>query len=159
MRGRDRTACASELATAGTDASTSVACMAARTVLAVAALVRDGRVLLVHRRPSRRWYPDCWDLVGGHVERGESPHEAVRRECLEELGIRIHDPRPIAMEVGDPTLDVHAFLVTRWDGDPANVAPEEHDDLGWFQPRDLPDLEMAHPASVPRIQSAIRGAD
>jgi 8-oxo-dGTP pyrophosphatase MutT (NUDIX family) len=132
--------------------------MAARTVLSVAALVRNGRVLLVHRRPSRRWYPDCWDLVGGHVERGESPQAAVRRECLEELGIRIHDPRPIPMEVSDPTLDVHAFLVTRWDGEPVNVAPEEHDDLRWFQPRDLPDLEMAHPTSVPSILSAIRGA-
>lgn len=133
--------------------------MAARTLLSVAALVRDGRVLLVHRRPSRRWYPDCWDLVGGHVERGESPQAAVRRECLEELGIRIHDPRPIPMEVSDPTLDLHAFLVTRWGGEPVNVAPEEHDDLRWFQPSDLPALEMAHPSSVPNILSAIRGAD
>jgi hypothetical protein len=28
-------------------------------------LVRDGLVLLVHRHPSRRWYPGCWDLAGG----------------------------------------------------------------------------------------------
>lgn len=133
--------------------------MAAKTLLSVAALVRDGRVLLAHRRPSRRWYPDCWDLVGGHVERGESPLAAVRRECLEELGIRIHDPRLIPMEVSDPTLEVHAFLVTRWDGEPVNVAPEEHDDLRWFQPRDLPALGLAHPSSVPSILSAIRGAD
>ncbi|MCP3422453.1 NUDIX domain-containing protein [Nocardioides pinisoli] len=101
----------------------------------------------------------CREEGGGHVERGESPHAAVRRECLEELGIRIHDPRPIPMEVSDPTLDVHAFLVTRWDGEPVNVAPEEHDDLRWFEPRDLPALEMAHPSSVPNILSAIRGAD
>ena len=35
----------------------------------VTALLRDGnRVLLCHRSPRRRWYPDVWDLPGGHVE-------------------------------------------------------------------------------------------
>ena len=71
--------------------------MVARIPIAVAALVRDGLVLLVHRHPSRRWYPDCWDLVGGHVESGESHRQAVSRECLEELGVRVHDPLLIPM--------------------------------------------------------------
>jgi 8-oxo-dGTP pyrophosphatase MutT (NUDIX family) len=48
--------------------------------IAVEALVRDGLVLLGHRHPSRPVYPDYWDLVGGHVEAGESPHQAVTRE-------------------------------------------------------------------------------
>lgn len=129
--------------------------MVARTPIAVAALVRDGLVLLVHRHPSRRWYPDRWDLVGGHVEPGELPHQAVRRECLEELGVHIHDPRPMEMAVSDPTLDMRAFLVTRWDGEPVNAAPEEHDDLRWFRPGDLADVELAHPASLSSILSAM----
>jgi 8-oxo-dGTP pyrophosphatase MutT (NUDIX family) len=57
--------------------------MTARIPIAAAALVRDGRVLLAHRHPARRWYPDCWDLVGGHIEPGESPVHAVTRECRE----------------------------------------------------------------------------
>ena len=130
--------------------------MAPRIPISVAALVRDGLVLLAHRHPSRRWYPDCWDLVGGHIEPGELPHRAVSRECLEELGVHIHDPLPIPMAVGDPTLDVHAFLVTRWDGDPVNVAQEEHDELRWFRPSDLADLKLAHPASLSSILSAVQ---
>jgi 8-oxo-dGTP diphosphatase len=129
--------------------------MAARIPIAVAALVRDGRVLLVHRHPSRRWYPDCWDLVGGHVEPGELPHLAVRRECLEELGVHIHDPRPMPLAVGDPSLDVRAFLVTRWDGEPVNAAPDEHDDLRWFRPGDLADVTLAHPAGLSSILGAM----
>jgi 8-oxo-dGTP pyrophosphatase MutT (NUDIX family) len=132
--------------------------MTAQTPLALAALVRDGLVLLVHRHPSRQWYPDCWDLVGGHVERGELPHQAVNRECLEELGIHIHDPRPIPMTVSDPALDMHAFVVTRWDGEPVNAAPEEHDDLRWFPPGDLASLKMAHPAGLSSILNAIQVA-
>lgn len=132
--------------------------MTTRTSIAVAALVRDGLVLLVHRHPSRRWYPDCWDLVGGHVEEGELPHEAVRRECLEELGVGVHGPRPIPMSISDATLDLHAFLVTRWDGEPVNAAPDEHDDLRWFRPGDLAGLTLAHPTGLPSLLSAVRAA-
>lgn len=132
--------------------------MVARIPIAVAALVRDGQVLLVHRHPSRQWYPDCWDLVGGHVEIGESPQEAVIRECLEELGVRVHDPTPIPMTFNDLTLDVHAFLVTRWDGEPVNTAPDEHDDLRWFSPTELAGLKLADPASLSGILSALEVA-
>lgn len=132
--------------------------MVARILIAVAALVRDGQVLLVHRHPSRKWYPDCWDLVGGHVETDESPHQAVIRECLEELDVRVHDPMPIPMTFNDATLDVHAFLVTRWDGEPANTAPDEHDDLRWISPTQLAGLKLADPASLSSILSALDGA-
>lgn len=81
--------------------------------IAVAALVRDGRVLMAHRHPQRRWYPDCWDPVGGHVEAGETPEQAVIRECDEELSIRILDPRPMTMNSTDPAIEMHAFVVRR----------------------------------------------
>ena len=51
--------------------------MVVQIPIAVAALVLDGQVLLVHRHPSREWCPDCWDLVGGHIETSESSHEAA----------------------------------------------------------------------------------
>ncbi|WP_328328447.1 NUDIX hydrolase [Kribbella sp. NBC_00382] len=133
--------------------------MVARIQIAVAVLVRDGLVLLVHRHPSRRWYPDSWSFsAGGHVETGELPHQAVTRECLEELGVQVHDPVPVPMTINDPTLDVQAFLITHWDGEPFNAAPEEHDDLRWYRPSDLADLKMAHPESLPTLLNAIQTA-
>ncbi len=62
------------------------------------------------------------------------------------------------MTVTDPTLDVHAFLVTRWEGEPVNAAPEEHDDVRWFRPSDLAGLNLAHPASLSSILSAVQVA-
>ncbi|TDU89570.1 ADP-ribose pyrophosphatase YjhB (NUDIX family) [Kribbella voronezhensis] len=126
--------------------------------ISVAALVRDGLVLLAHRHPSRRWYPDCWDLVGGHVEPGELPHQAVSRECLEELRVHIHDPVRIEMTITDPNLDLHAFVVTRWDGEPVNAEPDEHDDLQWFRPSDLGDLKLAHPTGLASLLNAVQVA-
>ena len=62
------------------------------------------------------------------------------------------------MSFNDPTLDVHAFLVTRWDGEPANTAPREHDDLRWFRPPELAGLKLADPAALSSILSAVRVA-
>ena len=126
--------------------------------IATAALVRHGRVLMLHRHALRQAYPDCWCLVGGHVESRELPHQAVSRECLEELGVRIHNPQPIPMTVSDPHLEMHGFLVTDWVGEPVNAAPEEHDDLRWFRPSDLAAVRTAHPESLSSILSAVRVA-
>lgn len=38
-------------------------------------------------------YGDCsWGLPGGALEPGETIHEALKRECIEELGIEISSP-------------------------------------------------------------------
>ena len=47
-------------------------------------LVRDGKVLLVNHRKLKRWLP-----VGGHIEAGEDPTQALRREVREEVGLDI----------------------------------------------------------------------
>jgi len=113
--------------------------------IALAALVRNGKVLLGHRHPARRWYPDCWDLIGGHIEAGESPDQAVRRECREEIAVEVSDLQLLDVHLDDPVLVPHAFLVTAWVGRPTNAAPDEHDALGWFTARDLPGLRLADP--------------
>ncbi len=62
------------------------------------------------------------------------------------------------MRVSDPSLNVYAFLVTSWQGEPVNAAPEEHDQLRWFRPCELADLEMAHPAGLSSILRAVHVA-
>lgn len=46
----------------------------------------DGRVFAQRRSPHRKTFPGCWDLVGGHVEPGETPLQALGREVFEETG-------------------------------------------------------------------------
>jgi len=78
---------------------------AARAVI----LDDDGRVLLV--RFDFPGEPPVWATVGGGVEPGETPEEAIRRELLEEAGLD-------EVELG-PRLwtRTHVFeLGVRWDG-------------------------------------------
>ena len=58
------------------------------------------QALLCHRSPDRAWYPDVWDLPGGHVEAGET--RAMRScESCEELDI-VADRAPGASSLRVP---------------------------------------------------------
>jgi len=126
----------------------------------VGALVRDDRVLLAHRRPDKRAYPNVWDLPGGVMEPGETELDALTRELDEELGVQIvtgsasHLCRVAAGPSGEPAL-LSAWLVRDWHGTPANAAPEEHDDIGWFTVEEFP--PPGHPLLRAALADAMRG--
>ncbi len=126
-----------------------------------AALVRDGRVLLVHRTPDRHAYPSVWDLPGGHVEPGETELAALTRELREELGVQIAAGSAIPLcrleaGGGEESLRLSAWLLGEWLGTPTNLAPDEHDDIRWFGPEELPPL--AHELVGTALVEAMRGA-
>lgn len=53
------------------------------------------RVLLAH---NAAWREGFWSVLAGFVEAGEAPDRAVRREVLEEVGIRVRDVRYVASQ-------------------------------------------------------------
>ena len=113
-------------------------------------------MLLCHRSARRRWYPDVWDLPGGHIEAGELPGQALVRELREELGVEIAAPTgPPLREVHGETFHLRVWLVETWTGAPANAAPDEHDALGWFGASDLADLRLAHGSYPAMITEAL----
>jgi 8-oxo-dGTP diphosphatase len=106
--------------------------------------VRHGRVLLCHRSPDRGWYPNVWDLPGGHVEPGEAAVDGLVRELREELGIVVQPPTRPAFSVIETTdVVMQVWLVTEWIGEVENAAPDEHDELAWYAATDLDDLRLA----------------
>jgi 8-oxo-dGTP diphosphatase len=128
----------------------------------VGALVREGRVLLAYRSPNKHAYPGVWDLPGGLVEASESELGALARELHEELGVQIAVGsasrlcRLIARPAREP-VRLSAWLLREWQGTPANVAPEEHDDIGWFDLEELPPLahELVRTALVDAMRSQL----
>jgi len=56
-----------------------------KTDLVVAGyIIHDNKVLLIHHKKLSLWLP-----VGGHIEKDETPDEAMVREAKEEVGIDI----------------------------------------------------------------------
>ncbi len=62
---------------------------APRRVSVVAALIEDGDRLLIQQRPAHGERGNLWEFPGGKREPGETDHQALARECREELGIDV----------------------------------------------------------------------
>jgi 8-oxo-dGTP diphosphatase len=119
-------------------------------------MIKDCRILLCHRSADRQWYPDVWDLPGGHVEFGESPSEALRRELAEELGVSVHSLSHPLGRLCTPEFEMDIWQVTGWHGTPANLAPEEHDAIAWFTAEELTSLEVAHGSYLPLLRTVLK---
>jgi len=126
-----------------------------RVVAAI--LRRDDRVLLCHRHPNREWYPNVWDLPGGHIEPSEEAVDALVRELREELGIEV--ARGLALpfqQVTDAAVGVELMIwLLDWEGAVVNDAPEEHDELRWMTSDELRHVPLAHPSYVQLLSDAL----
>ena len=128
----------------------------------VAALIfHTGRILLGLRSAGRDFYPNVWDMFGGHVEPGELPDQTLVRELKEELGITPTEwtyLETLTLPISSPdpqnqpaeTLMVYLYRVTKWKGTPYNRQPEEHSVIHWFSVAEAAGLELAD-ASYPGL--------
>jgi 8-oxo-dGTP diphosphatase len=52
-------------------------------------------------------------------------------------------------------FDMQIWLVEAWTGSPANVAPDEHDAVGWFEEKGLGALRLAHDAYLEHFTNTL----
>jgi 8-oxo-dGTP diphosphatase len=126
-------------------------------------IVQQESVLLGKRSADRSSYPNVWDVFGGHIESGECRHQALARELFEELGIlptRSHYLETVSVldSTHDAGTTCHFYLVTAWNGTPANRQPQEHSEIRWFQREEATQLELASPEYRRIIDRVCRNA-
>ncbi len=123
----------------------------------VAAVVErdDGRVLLARRLPDAH-LGGLWEFPGGAVEEGEAPAEALARELVEELGVRVAVGEPITFafhrdEQRDVLLLFHAARIVL--GEPCGLQGQE---VRWFARGELASLATppADAALIRRLSQA-----
>ncbi|MFE9689711.1 NUDIX hydrolase [Micromonospora sp. NPDC005806] len=103
----------------------------------------DGRIFIQRRSPDRTLFPNCWDIVGGHLEPGESVEEALRREVTEETGWTVSQ---VLGQVGeyrytgdDGLVRVETDFLVRVAGDLSRPRLEEgkHTEFRWLAEQDV----------------------
>ena len=106
----------------------------------VAALIWEGERFLACQRPSHKARGLLWEFVGGKVEPGETPEEALIRECREELAVTVQ-PKDVFMTVIHeyPDLTVRLILFNAFitEGTPQLL---EHNDLRWITTSQIDEL-------------------
>ena len=97
----------------------------------------EGRVLLL-----KQTYGDKrWGLPGGGVEPGETVHQAIRRECYEELGLNIIISAFTGLYYHKSfNSQVGIFKCELPDGVEVCLS-SEHSEYSWFDMSDLSDVQ------------------
>jgi 8-oxo-dGTP diphosphatase len=105
-------------------------------------LFKENRLLLGKRSAQRTFYPDVWDIIGGHAESNETPEQTLIRELKEELDVTATSTELLAVLTDQESI-LYIYLVTSWTGMIRNASPNEHDELGWFEVYEAVQLKLA----------------
>lgn len=111
------------------------------TEVAAALIWKENRFLICQRSENKA----CallWEFVGGKVEPGETPADALIRECREELGITVRPLDVFAQTVyAYPDITVHLtlFHAAIAEGIPQRL---EHREIRWILPSEIPEYSF-----------------
>ena len=113
----------------------------------VAALIWQGEKFMICQRPAHKARGLLWEFVGGKVEAGETPQEALIRECREEIDVLLSVGdvfMDVTHEYPDLTVHLTLFHATIAEGEPQML---EHNDIQWITPKEIPNYDFC-PADV-----------
>lgn len=112
-----------------------------------AALIWDKDKFLICQRPADKTRALLWEFVGGKVEAGETKEQALIRECMEELAIKIAVDDifiDVVHEYPDMIVHLTLFNAAIIEGIPQML---EHNDIRWITPSEIDNYEFC-PADV-----------
>jgi 8-oxo-dGTP diphosphatase len=98
----------------------------------VCAIIENDDRFLIARRPAGRHLERKWEFPGGKAEQGESEHDALRRELMEELGVSveiIERLTPVEHSYPDLSLRLIPFRCRIIEGTPVAC---DHEELRWI---------------------------
>jgi 8-oxo-dGTP diphosphatase len=121
-------------------------------VAAVLVVDRSQRVLLQLRDSEAPVLPDKWSLVGGHLEPGEQPEAAARREVREESALVLDGPLepvfegPLPSGRGAGLTYWYVYAAPTAAGD-ADIIVGEGADIVFVSPASVAGLDLAPSAA------------
>lgn len=114
-------------------------------VAVIGLVLHEDRALLIQRAvdPAK----GKWSLPGGYMDAGEMPEEALKRELMEEVGLKaaigeLIDIFPMAGDEGARVGIVLAFRARPCASAAIPYAADDAQDAGWFRAEEIP-VELA----------------
>lgn len=124
----------------------------------VAALLEQGGRFLICQRPSHKAQGDLWEFAGGKIEPGETPQQALERECREELAVEIQAGElfmEVVHEYDDRIVRLLVLRAVLKSGEPIAL---EHQAMAWVTPQQMMEYDFC-PADLPILERLCQQAD
>lgn len=109
---------------------------------ATALVLRKGKLLLTKRKndPFKGW----WDLPGGFLHHGEHPEETLKREILEETGLKIKIKKLLGLYTGTYPSETEPFwiITAAYEAESPTELLKAMDDVAesrWSSKKELPE--------------------
>jgi len=112
-----------------------------RRVAGIILFNSNNEILLQHRTNDAPIYPGKWGFFGGHIENGENPLEAVKRECKEELNYSLKNPNHILSHIIDELNMESLVFIEKYDNSKELIL-NEGQAMKWFSIKDIDNLDM-----------------
>ncbi len=111
-----------------------------------AAIMWEGRILLLLRSRPSKGEAGFWELPGGRMNLGECYEEAVKREVYEETGLKISVVRPLTVYDSKRDTDTQVigiiFLCSIENPDAGINLSDEHLDARWVALEDISSMKV-----------------
>lgn len=118
----------------------------------VGAIIRNGDRYLVGQRAAGKAQGGLWEFMGGKIEPGETPEQALARECREELDLEIENERIIDSVVHEyPEKMIRLTLIECTPKSGSAPKALEHQQIKWVTRDEMDALDFA-PADRDLIQ-------
>lgn len=125
----------------------------------VGAIIKDGDRYLVGQRAANKSQGGLWEFMGGKIEPGETPEQALARECREELDLEIENERIIDSVIHEyPEKTIRLTLIECTPKMGSIPKALEHQQIRWVTPDDMPFLPFC-PADRDLIQRLFKRDD
>ena len=124
-----------------------------RIIEVVGAIIKYGERYLVGQRAANKSQGGLWEFMGGKIEPGETPEQALARECREELALEIENGRILDSVIHDyPEKTIRLTLIS-CSPKPGSVPQAlEHQQIRWVTRAEMDTLDFA-PADRELIQN------
>ena len=123
-----------------------------RIIEVVGAIICDGDRYLVGQRAAHKTQGGLWEFMGGKIEPGETPEQALARECREELDLEIENERiidSVVHEYPEKTIRLTLIYCTPRPGSVPRA--NEHQAIRWVTTDEMREMDFA-PADKELIQ-------